>query len=121
MASPKPHRKAECSNSIHYHFGELLDNDHILVHEVSVVDYLVNFTLAHLLSHAHHRLLEVLDRDHAIVVRVEHLQGVDQILDCFLILPSLDDDLLEDGKRKLAFAIGVDLSLNILNLLLSRV
>ena len=61
------------SDTVHDHACEVLQLDVVIVDELSVCYDLLDLRSSHPFSHVHHRVLELLHRDLAIFIRIEHL------------------------------------------------
>lgn len=69
-----------CSNAVHYHACEVLQLDVVIVNELTVSDYLLNFLLTHSLAHVDHRVSELLHGDFAIFVSIKDSKSIHDIL-----------------------------------------
>lgn len=109
------------SDSAHDHLGKLFNYYAVVVDELAVSNDLINFSLVHPLTHMHHGMLEISHRDFAIMIGIEHLKGVNQILQSLLIFATFTHDFLDVLATKTAALLRVDLFLHLLDLRLGRV
>ena len=58
-------------------------------------------------------MLEISNGYFAVVIRIEHFQGVDEILEALFVLATFLNDLLESLQREAASSLGVDFLLHL--------
>ena len=74
-----------CSDSIHYHFCELIDFN-VPVVQFCVANDLAHFFFSHFLAHVDHGVQEFFYGDLAIVVGIKYFQGIDHVLQGIRVL-----------------------------------
>ena len=109
------------SNSIHDHFGELVDFYILVADQVRVRYNLVDIRFVHFFTHALHSMLKVLYCNFIVMIRIENPKSIDEVLQSFLVFASLSYRVLQALKVEGARVLTIDFHLHGVDFVLSWV
>lgn len=86
----------------HHNLGELVDVDAALSLRVELLNHRLELLLLHALADLAHRAAQVVERDYALALDVEQLEGAVALLHRVAVVHERARDPLPDGQRELA-------------------